>query len=133
MFVVDSNRARTEQPKIIEELTAVIVKGGGQLVNCDKWDDRKLCYPLKRHKRGTYFLSHFNADGEAVSRIERAAQLSETVLRMLLTVDEDGEAFPVYADTGDDLHEDGFRGGGDGDDRRDSRRGDDRRRYHGDS
>ncbi|MHC4917466.1 MAG: 30S ribosomal protein S6 [Planctomycetota bacterium] len=102
MFVVDSNKSRQDHDKVVEELSAVIQKGGGEVVNCDKWDERKLAYTLSRHKRGTYYLSHFRSDGETIGRIERAAQLSETVLRVLITVDEDGEAFPVYADTSDD-------------------------------
>ena len=102
MFVVDSNKSRQDHDKVVEELNAVIQKGGGEVVNCDKWDERKLAYTLSRHKRGTYYLSHFRSDGEIIGRIERAAQLSETVLRVLITVDEDGESFPVYADTSDD-------------------------------
>jgi ribosomal protein S6 len=122
MFVVDSNKARTEHDKVLEELGTVIRKGGGEVVNCDKWDERKLCYPIKRHKRGTYYLSHFRSDGEAIGRIERAAQLSETVLRVLITVDEDGEAFPVYAEPPEDFPGRGRRpsdGGGDRPPRRD--------------
>ena len=115
MFVVDSNKARQEHDKVIEELGTVIRKGGGEVVNCDKWDERKLCYPIKRHKRGTYYLSHFRSEGDAIGRIERAAQLSETVLRALITVDEDGEAFPVYAEPPDDFPGHGRRFDGDGD------------------
>lgn len=102
MFVVDSNKARQDHDKVVEELNTVIQKGGGEVVNCDKWDERKLTYPIKHHKRGTYYLSHFRSDGDAIGRIERAAQLNETVLRVLLTVDEDGEKFPVYAEPVDD-------------------------------
>jgi small subunit ribosomal protein S6 len=114
MFVVDSNRSRQDHAKVVEELTAVIQKGGGEVVNCDKWEERRLAYPLQRHKRGTYYLSHFRSDGTVIDRIERAAQLSETVLRVLITVDEDGESFPVYADHADDDGGPGRRGGGRG-------------------
>lgn len=102
MFVVDSNKSRQDHDKVVEELTAVIQKGGGEPVNCEKWEERKLAYPLKHHKRGTYYLSHFRSQGDAIGRIERAAQLNETVLRVMVTVDEDGESMPVYADTSDD-------------------------------
>lgn len=103
MFVVDSNKARQEHEKVVEELKGVILKGGGEVVNCDKWEERKLCYAIKRHKRAIYYLAHFRAEGEAIVRIERAAQLCETVLRALITVDEDGEAFPVYIEPIEDM------------------------------
>ncbi len=112
MFVVDSNKSRQDHEKVVEELGSVIQKGGGELVNCDKWDERKLAYALKRHRRGTYYLSHFRSDGEAIGRIERAAQLNETVLRVMITVDEDGEAFPVYSEAPDARDARGRRGGG---------------------
>jgi len=97
MFLVDSNRARADHAKVLEELKAVLEKGGGQLVNCDRWDERKLAYAIAKRRRGSYYLAHFRAEGEAITRIQRAAELSETVLRVLVTVDEDGEAFPVFA------------------------------------
>ena len=102
MFVVDSNKSRQDHDAVVEEINGVVQKGGGEVVNCTKWEERKLAYPLNRHRRGTYYLSHFNAEGEAIGRIERAAQLNETVLRVLVTVDEDGQEMPVFADTSDD-------------------------------
>ena len=122
MFLVDSNRARQDHAKVVEELTAVLQKGGAQVVNCDKWDERKLAYPIAKRRRGTYYLAHFRAEGEAIGRIERAASLDEAILRVLITVDEDGEAFPVFEVEPD---EEGF-GGGRPD--RDSRGGRDRDR-----
>lgn len=97
MFLVDSNHARQDHAKVIEELRAIIEKGGGQVVNCDRWDERKLAYPIAKRRRGTYYLAHFNAEGDAIVRVQRAAELSETSLRVLITVDEDGETFPIFA------------------------------------
>ncbi|HOX06059.1 MAG TPA: 30S ribosomal protein S6 [Planctomycetota bacterium] len=125
MFVVDSNRARQDHAKVIEELRAVIEKGGGQVVNCDRWDERKLAYPIAKRRRGTYYLAHFNAEGDSIVKVQRAAELSETSLRVLITVDEDGEAFPVFAV---EPEEEGFghgdREGRDRDGGRDRDRGD---------
>ncbi len=123
MFVVDSNRSRQDHEKVIEELSAIINKGGGEVVNCDKWEERKLAYPVNRHRRATYYLSHFRAAGDAIPRIERAAQLSDAVIRVLVTLDEDGEAFPVFAELSDTeprsrRHDSDSRGS----DRNDSRR-----------
>ena len=96
MFLVDSNKAKQDHAKVLEEITEVIKKNGGEVVNLDKWDERKLAFPIAKRKRGTYYLSHFRAEGPAIGRIERSAGLSETILRTLVLRDEDGEAFPVY-------------------------------------
>jgi small subunit ribosomal protein S6 len=42
-------------------------------------------YELKGQKRGTYILVYFTAPGAAVSAIERDVNLSEEVLRVLVT------------------------------------------------
>jgi small subunit ribosomal protein S6 len=96
MFLVDSNKAKQDHAKVLEEITEIVKKNGGEMVNLDKWDERKLAYPIAKRKRGTYYLSHFRADGSVIGKIERSAGLSETILRTLIVCDEDGEAFPVY-------------------------------------
>jgi small subunit ribosomal protein S6 len=111
MFVMDSNRARQDSDKVVEEIKGVIQKGGGEPVNCEKWEERKLAYAIKRQRRGTYYLAHFRSDGEAIGRIERAAQLNETVLRVLVLVDEDGEKMPVFAEPVGDSDRGGRRSG----------------------
>ena len=90
MFVANSSRAREDLPAIQEEIREALTRHGAELVNCERWEERKLAYPIKRHKRGMFLLSHFHAPTDAIGRIERAFRLSETVLRMLITVDEDG-------------------------------------------
>ena len=90
MFLVDGGKARDDLDAVRDEISQTVARQGAELVNCEKWEERKLAYPVKRHKRGTFLLSHFHAPPDAIPRIERAFQLSEVVLRVLITVDEDG-------------------------------------------
>jgi hypothetical protein len=50
-----------------------------------KWDERKLAYEIRHQKRGLYVISYFTAAGTAVGAIERDVNLSEEVLRVLIT------------------------------------------------
>ena len=90
MWVVDINKAKEDFTQIQTELKEIITRHGGEVVNCDKWEDRKLAYPIERQTRATYVLSHFNAPSESIKEIQRRATLSESVLRVLITLDEDG-------------------------------------------
>jgi small subunit ribosomal protein S6 len=101
MFLVDHNRARQSLAKIREEVTEIIAKAGGDVVNLEHWAERKLCYEVKRHRRGAFILSHFHAPPEGVAKIERSCRLSDLVLRALIVRDEDGPGIPRYSERGD--------------------------------
>lgn len=63
----------------------IIERHGGQIMVIKKWDERKLAYEIGGQKRGTYILAYFTAAGSAVVGIERDVQLSEEVLRVMIT------------------------------------------------
>lgn len=90
MVIVDSNKAKENYEQIEAEVLECITRHGAEIVKCIKWDDRRLAYEIKRIKRGLYLLIHFNADPGAIAAIDRQFRLSETVLRALILVDEDG-------------------------------------------
>ena len=83
MFLFDSGFA-TDLSKAQAEIRRILDRAGAEVVFCRKWDERKLAYEIQGHKRGTYVLTYFKCPPEAVGGIERDAQLSEPVLRVLL-------------------------------------------------
>jgi len=118
MWVVDANTGREDYNKVVAGLKEIIEKGGGAWVNGDKWEERRLAYPIKKKKRGLYIICHFSAPTENVTKIDRQAKLSDLVLRHMITVDEDGliTTPPVRGLDDDDFS--GAGGGGGGGERR---------------
>ena len=90
MWVVDANAGREDFNKVLGGIREIVEKGGGSWINADKWEERKLAYPIKKKKRGLYIINHFSAPTEAVVKIERNARLSDLVIRHMILVDEDG-------------------------------------------
>jgi small subunit ribosomal protein S6 len=90
MFLVDNSRAKENVDAVAGELKSLVERAGGEVVNCDKWDERKLAYEIAGLRRGTYVLCHWNGPPDAAARLERLCRLSETVLRSLTVRDEDG-------------------------------------------
>lgn len=90
MVLVDSNRGKEDFDGVRKEITDTLERFGCEVVNCDKWDERKLAYPINRQRRALYLLSHFNAPPDAIAKIERAFQISDTVMRAMITLDDDG-------------------------------------------
>ncbi|MEA2709177.1 MAG: small subunit ribosomal protein [Phycisphaerales bacterium] len=63
----------------------IIERHGGTILHLKKWDERKLSYEIKRQKRGTYIIAYYKGPGPSVAAIERDVNLSEEILRVLIT------------------------------------------------
>ena len=94
MFVLDSGRASKDWDGTKRLVDDVLARYGAKPVLADRWDERKLCYTVKRQKRGTYYLSYFEATGDAVTDIRRDLVLTEGVLRLLILAWPDDAALP---------------------------------------
>ena len=98
MFLVDSAQA-SDWDKVIATLETVLKKADSEIVSIRKWDERKLAYEIKGKTRGTYILCHFRADVEKVQEIEKAVQLSEQIMRVLILSAEMREKEDIEKDT----------------------------------
>ncbi len=83
MFLVDS-AAEADWDKINAIIKKILEKAGAEIVSMEKWDERRLAYEIGGKNRGTYILCYFNADGQKIRQIERDAQLSESIMRVLI-------------------------------------------------
>jgi small subunit ribosomal protein S6 len=84
MFLVGP-AAATDQEAGINLCRQIVERHGGQILVIKRWDERKLAYEMGKQKRGTYVIAYFTAPGSAVSAIERDVNLSEDVLRVMVT------------------------------------------------
>jgi len=84
MFLVDSAAATSNWDEVEAELQRVFERAGAEVLNLQKWDDRRLCYDIAGHKRGTYILTYFNVDPDRISGIERDVKLNEKLLRVMI-------------------------------------------------
>ncbi len=69
----------------IDHVREVLGRIDAEVITLRKWDDRKLAYPIKNQKRGVYLFSLFRADGTKLTEAERACNLSEQVVRVMVT------------------------------------------------
>jgi small subunit ribosomal protein S6 len=84
MFLVDSAHAGSDWEGVIASITRILEKAKAEIVSIRKWDDRKLAYSVDGKTRGTYILCYFKADGRKIRDIEKAVQLSEQIMRVLI-------------------------------------------------
>ncbi|MDX2114472.1 MAG: 30S ribosomal protein S6 [Planctomycetota bacterium] len=84
MFLI-SQSAAADFGGAIEHIRSILGRAGAQIVAMRKWDERRLAYEIDKQKRGTYILAFFSADSSKLAQIERDCNLSETVMRTLIT------------------------------------------------
>ena len=75
----------TDADGMVANARGIIERHGGSILHIKKWDERKLSYEIKRQKRGTYIIAYYKGPGPSVAAIERDVNLSEDILRVLIT------------------------------------------------
>jgi small subunit ribosomal protein S6 len=84
MFLLPAG-ATAELEKSQNLVKGVIERHEGEILVLKKWDERKLAYEMRGQKRGLYIVAFFKAPRSAVSAIERDVNLSEDILRVMVT------------------------------------------------
>jgi len=84
MFLLDPNRASTAWESCKKDLEDMLTARQAEILYSGKWDERRLAYDIKGHRKGVYALAYFRAPGDSIPEIERECQLSQVVLRSMI-------------------------------------------------
>jgi small subunit ribosomal protein S6 len=88
MFLLDPAKVAGDVPNAAKQLHAILERNNVEVLASRPWDERKLAYPIKGHKRGMYYLMYFRTEGKNLLNIERDLALNEMVVRqMVLRID----------------------------------------------
>jgi small subunit ribosomal protein S6 len=86
LILLDPTKTASDMDGVKNNLNGTFQKYGAEVLASRKWDDRKLAYPIKGHKKGVYHLAYFKADSRKITEIEHDLRLNEVVLRHLISV-----------------------------------------------
>lgn len=84
MFLLDNNLATADFDAAAKVVDQILEKNGAKIVRKEKWDERKLAYEIRGHRRATYYLVYFTAPTSAVAEINRDVELAESLVRHLV-------------------------------------------------
>ncbi len=88
MFLLDPNLAQKDWPGLEKHILDLLNRHGAETLYTEKWPERRLAYDVKGCKKGTYYLTYFNAPRDAIVELRRDIQLSERILRVLFVQEE---------------------------------------------
>ena len=80
MFLLDPNRVSSDVQAAAQQLHAVFERHQAELLASRQWDERRLAYPVKGHKKGLYYLTYFRTEGKNVVNIEHDLALNEKIM-----------------------------------------------------
>jgi small subunit ribosomal protein S6 len=83
MFILDSNRYGRDPDGVSTQIPQMIEKLGGQILVSRLWEERRLAYPIKGQRKGTYWLTYFRLDTPHLVGIRRQCEINENILRYL--------------------------------------------------
>ncbi len=66
------------------EVNRLMERAEGEILFIGKWDERRLAYRINGRKRGVYMLVYFKAPPDKIAGLQRDAQISEELLRLMV-------------------------------------------------
>ncbi|MGW8257900.1 MAG: 30S ribosomal protein S6 [Thermoguttaceae bacterium] len=84
LFIFDSNLYGHDPNGVSSQITEMITNLGGEILVSRLWEERRLAYPIKGQRKGTYWLIYFRLDGEQVSELKKQYLIKECLLRSLI-------------------------------------------------
>ncbi len=83
-ILVRSAAARADYEGTLAAIRQTYEAEGASFIELEKWEERKLAYPIQGETSALYFTAYLNADPLAIEKIERRARLGGTILRQLI-------------------------------------------------
>ena len=83
LFILNSELYAKTPDEVSGQMAVFIEKTGGEVLLSRLWDERRLAFSIKGHKRGTYWLTYFKIDPAKVKELNRQFQITDSILRFL--------------------------------------------------
>jgi small subunit ribosomal protein S6 len=85
MLVVRPDAPDDRVQAVLDRVTRAITGAEGQIVKVSPWGRRRLAYSIGQYREGSYYIILFDAPAEAVVALERGLNITEEVMRHLVT------------------------------------------------
>lgn len=81
LYILPANLDDATVAAHVEKHKKLIEDNGGKVELAEKWDKRKLAYPIKGHTEGNYCLLQFSAPATVPAELSRQFRISDEVIR----------------------------------------------------
>ncbi len=88
MFLLDANETAKRWSELETQIHGMVERIDGKIEYAERWPAQKLAYEVKGCRKGTYYLTYFNAPTAKIDELRRGVELSEDILRLLVIQEE---------------------------------------------
>ncbi len=83
LYILDSNRFARDPDGVVQQITDALTGCGAEILVSRLWEERRLAYPIKKQRRGTYWLIYFKMESTRLAEVNRRLQLAADILRFM--------------------------------------------------
>jgi small subunit ribosomal protein S6 len=88
MFLLNANAYARNPGNAAEAIEKIVSGAGGEMLVSRLWNEQKLAFPVKGHRKGVYWLAYFRLESTGMPKFNRACQLQDLILRhMAIKID----------------------------------------------
>ncbi|MDR0632101.1 MAG: 30S ribosomal protein S6 [Holosporaceae bacterium] len=89
IFIGRQDLSQQQMEALGANLCLFITQNGGDVVRSEYCGFRNLAYPIKKSRKGHYYIIQLKADGPLIKELERVMRINEDIIRQLtVRVDE---------------------------------------------
>ncbi|MCT4534359.1 30S ribosomal protein S6 [Halodesulfovibrio sp.] len=81
LLLLSPELASDAREELLSNLTGVIERVEGNVLEADHWGMRDLAYPVQKFMRGYYVRLEFEAPGTAVAELERIIRITDGIFK----------------------------------------------------
>lgn len=85
ILLVSPQVADEQVGAVTEKFTGFVTNKGGTVTTVNPWGRRRLAYHIKDFQEATYVQANFTLDSKAATELTNQLNISEEVIRYLLT------------------------------------------------
>lgn len=95
IYIIEAGLPDEQSVSIIDKYQGVVTRGGGVIDDVDRWDARRLAYPVKGRREGVYIVMNFRSEPAARLELDRIFRISDDVIRhMIIRQEDEADRFP---------------------------------------
>ena len=81
LYIIPASLTDEEVEASVGRYKKAIEESGGTVDKAEKWQKRKLAYPISGHAEGNYCLLHFTAAPTVPAELSRLFRINDEVIR----------------------------------------------------
>jgi small subunit ribosomal protein S6 len=83
LFILDSNKFARDRENLTRDVEGLVGAAGGELLVSRLWEERRLAFPIKGQRKGSYWLMYFRMPTQQLKELTRACEIHDPILRQM--------------------------------------------------